>query len=160
MSIASRNKWIVSLILGGTLLVLALIGGKWHTTYAADAGINQVPTITSISPEAVPAGRGDLTLVITGSGFGTSVDFIRVWLHDVDHDYIAAPLFVIDNGISVVITDTLMVAPDTYTIKVVKSNSLSVPTVPPDPDYDEVSNAVDFVVFTPFDIYIPIINKH
>ena len=159
MLTASRTKWIASLILGGILVVLALVGGKWQTTYAADAGVNQVPVIDHIYPSKAPAGSDNLVMIIMGSNFGQVEDFIRVWLEDADHNYTAAPIEVIDTALSVVITDTLMVAPDFYSIRVVKSNGLSVPTIPPDPIYDQVSNAVEFEVYAPLRIFLPVMDK-
>lgn len=159
MLTSQKSKWIVSLCLGGILLALALLGGKWKISYASDAGINADPHINSIYPTAVPAGSGDVMLIIYGTNFGTIEDFVRVWIHDQDHDYTAAPFNVEDTSLSVIITDTLLVDPNTYTITVVKSNGQSVPTIPPTPIYDQVSNSVDFLVYQPLHRYLPAISK-
>jgi hypothetical protein len=159
MTTTMKYKWIVSLALGGVLLVVAMMYGNGQTTYAADPGLNAAPVIDQIFPNQVKAGSGDTAMIISGSNFGTTEDFIRIWLADTGNDYKIAPITVIDTGISLVITDTLLVNPVVYTLKVVKSNGLSVPMVPPWIPYDQVSNALDFVVYAPEYIYLPIINK-
>lgn len=159
MSNTSKYKWIVSILVGVILLALALTGGKWQISYAAESGINADPVIDSIIPSGVPAGSADRIVIIMGENFGESEDFIRIWIQDAEHDYKAAPLTVFPTGISVTISDTLLVEPNVYSIAVVKSNGLSVPTIPPDPIYDMVSNFVDFVVFEAQTQYLPLIAK-
>ena len=159
MLTVSKYKWIASLILGGILLFLAMIGGEWQATYAADASVNQAPEIDYISPVEVPAGSGNITMVIGGAYFGGSEDFIRVWIRDATHDEMLAPETVIDTGISVVIPDTLLVNPTIYTITVVKSNGQSIPPNPPNPVYDQVSNSKDFRVYQTQYVYLPTILK-
>jgi hypothetical protein len=159
MSAPSKYKWILSLILGGMFLVLAVVGGKWETSYAADAGLTANPEIHNIYPTELPAGSGNVMMIISGANFGETEDFIRVWIKDLTHNYKAAPIQVIDTGLSVIITDTLLVAPNTYTITVVKSNGQSVPTVPPDPIYDQVSNNAYLWVYQPLYGYLPLITK-
>ncbi len=159
MLTAPKYKWIASLILGGILIFLAMIGGEWQATYAADAGINQVPSIDYISPVQVPAGSGNKTMVIGGADFGGSEDFIRVWIRDATHDEMLPPETVIDTGISVVISNALLVNPTMYSITVVKSNGQSIPPNPPNPVYDLVSNSKDFLVYETQYIYLPVIRK-
>ena len=159
MSAASKSKWIISIVLGSLLLVLALIGGKWQVSYAADASLNAAPVITNIHPSKVPAGSGNVIMIISGANFGTIEDFIRVLIQDQDHDYLAAPIEVLDMGLSVVITDTLLVDPNLYHITVLKSNGQSVPTNPPNPTWDQVSNTVDFLVYEVRYGFLPILEK-
>ncbi len=159
MSTSIKHKWIVSFILGGVLLALAMLGGGWKISYASDANTIDPPHIDSIFPDAVPAGSGNVMMIIGGTNFGVSESYIRVWIHDEEHDYKAAPFNVEDTSLSVIITDTLLVGPDIYIIKIVKSNGLSIPTVPPNPTFDQVSNAVDFIVYQPQYVYLPIIRK-
>jgi hypothetical protein len=159
MSTTAKLKWIISLVLGGILLITAMFGGKWEPTYAADGSLNAIPEIDYIYPSAVPAGSGDVVMIIGGSNFGEVEDFIRIWIRDAQHEYNAAPMEVIETGISVVITDTLLVEPNVYSITVVKSNGLSVPTIPPNPIYDQVSNSVNFLVYEAIPAYLPIIEK-
>jgi hypothetical protein len=159
MSTGTKYRWIVSLSLGGILLVLAVIGGNWQTSYAADPGLNAAPAIDYIEPDRVKVGSSDTPMIIWGSDFGTSEDFIRVWIHDPINDYSVTPYNVGVNYISLVVTDTLLTSPITYTIKVVKSNGQSIPTIPPNLIYDQVSNAVNFWVYAPQYIYLPITSK-
>ena len=159
MATVYKNKWILSIILGGTLLFLAIMGGSWQISYAADDSVNVAPVINFIYPHAVPAGSGDVTMLISGENFGEVEDFIRIWVYDQDNDYSIVPVNVIDNGIGLVITDTLVATPNIYTIRVVKSNGLSIPTIPPDPIYDLVSNPVDFIVYTAQFNFLPLITR-
>jgi hypothetical protein len=156
----TRIKWGLSFIVGGIVLALALMGGKWQFSYAADGGVNADPHIDHITPSAVPAGSGNVMLIISGANFGESEDFIRIWIKDAEHDYRAAPVSVFGTtSISVVITDTLLVEPNLYSIAVVQSNGYSIPPIPPDPEYDKESNFVDFVVFPLKYQYLPILIK-
>ena len=159
MSTTSKYKWILSILVGVILLTLALMGGKWQISYAADVKINADPVIDFIMPSAVPDGSGNVVLIISGANFGESEDFIRIWIKDADHDYKAAPIAVLPDGISVIITDTLLVEPNLYSIGVVQSNGQSIPPIPPNPIYDKVSNFVDFLVFEAKYEYFPIIEK-
>ena len=160
MTPVSKTKWILSIILGGILLVLGLAGGSWQITYAADgAAVNADPIINFIYPNKVPAGSDNVMMVIAGENFGYVEDFIRVWVQDQTYNYTITPVNVIDTGIGVIITDTLLVSPNLYTIRVVKSNGQSIPTIPPNPIYDQVSNAVDFLVYQPRYIFMPLITK-
>jgi hypothetical protein len=157
MPTSSKYKWIISLIVGGIVLALALMGGKWQFSYAADGGVNAAPHIDHITPSEVPAGSGNVMLIISGANFGESKDFIRVWIKDTEHNYRAAPVSVFGTtSISVVITDTLLVEPNLYSIAVVQSNGYSIPPIPPNPIYDQVSNFVDFVVYPVKYQYLPI----
>jgi hypothetical protein len=158
MSTASR-KWIVSLILGGILVALALFGGKWQATYAANAGINQIPVIDHIEPAAIAAGSGDMMLIIFGSNFGESEDYDRVWLRDQTHDDYITPTNVIPDGISVLIPASFFTTPTTYTVTVVQSNGQSIPRNPPWDPYDHPSNSVDLVVYTPRHTFLPFADK-
>ncbi len=159
MFTSTKHKWVVSFILGGVLLALAMLGGGWKITYASDANLQPTPLINFIFPDAVPAGSGNVMLIIGGANFGFLESDIRVWIHDEEHDYTAAPFNVGDTGLSVIITNTLLASPDVYIIKVVRSNSQSVPSIPPNPSFDQVSNAVDFIVYQPQYVYLPIIRK-
>jgi len=159
MSTTMKYKWIVSFTLGGVLLVVAMLCGNGQTSYAADPSLNAAPIIDQIVPDQVKAGSGDTAMIISGSNFGGVEDDIRIWLANAGDDYKIAPLTVINTGISLVITDTLLVNPITYTLRVVKSNGLSIPAVPPWYPYDQDSNPVDFLVYAPRYLYLPIINK-
>ncbi len=159
MSTGTKIKWIVSIIVGGILLTLALMGGGWHVSYASDVSPNQDPFIDHLTPSIVPAGSGHVMLIISGANFGASEDWVRIWIKDIDHEYIARPVTVIDTAISTIITDTLLVEPNLYSIAVIKSNGLSIPPIPPDPVYDKVSNWVDFLVYEGKFFYLPLISR-
>jgi hypothetical protein len=152
----SKIKWFGSTILAGTLLVLALLGGKWGTSYAADSGINADPTISLIIPSAVTVGSPDKLIIISGANFGSNSD-TRVWLAD-GVNVPLVPISIIPTGISVVIPQSYLVAPKTYTIKVIvhipPGTVPTIPTIPNPPDV-LISNGVTFTIYQPIFIYIP-----
>jgi hypothetical protein len=158
MFATSKLKWFASLLLGGVLLALALTGGKWGTTYSASASIADAPHIDSIDPSLVPSGSPDIVMIIFGSNFGDTTD-TRVRLLGNGMDLILAPLVVIQNGISVVISDTLLVNPTFYSITVLKSTKHTIPTIPPSP-WDQESNPAAFFVYGASYIHLPIISKN
>jgi hypothetical protein len=150
-----KIKWFGSIVLAGTLLVVALMGGKWGTTYSASASVNVAPVIVSIDPSAVPAGSPDTTMIIIGSNFGDMTD-TRVRLTGIGVDLLIEPLEVLPDGLSVIIPDTLLTAPTLYIITVVKSTPHSIPTIPITP-WDEESNPVPFFVYGVSNLHLPII---
>lgn len=157
MSAKLKIKWIGSLILAAALLWLAMVGGKWGISYAAEAGINVAPHIDAIYPSAVAAGSPDTIMIISGTNFGNMSD-TRVRLYGIGVDLFLTPKQVFSTGISVNITDTLLTDPILYIVTVVKSNIQTVPTLPITP-HDEVSNQVNFTVFEPKFIYLPYISR-
>ena len=50
MSVTSKIKWLASIVLAAVLLTLALMGGKWGTSYTANAGVYVAPIIDVIRP--------------------------------------------------------------------------------------------------------------
>ena len=154
----SKLKWFGSIILAGTLLVLALMGGKWGTTYAADSSINAAPYIDYIVPSEVQAGSPYFMMIIFGENFGT-LENTRVRLTAIGYDEMLPPTQVLPDGISVVIAADLLVVPKLYTVMVVKSTYGTIPTIPTIPPWDETSNPVPFTVYEPQYIHLPIIYK-
>lgn len=159
MFATTKSKWLLSIILAGILLALSLSGSKWGRIYAAQASVNAAPVIHFIAPIAVPAGSPDRVLIIDGANFGTDAGCIAIWLKDLQNDYIEYPQVVIDDGISVIIHANLLVNPNRYLLAVVKGTCYSIPTVPPDPQWDLVSTPVDFTVYAPIYGYLPIMEK-
>jgi hypothetical protein len=154
MVYTSKIKWFGSIILAGTLLVLAVMGGKWGTNFSASAGVNLMPYIESINPTSVPAGSPYKIMIIIGSGFGDMTD-TRVRLTSEGFDQLLVPLQVLPDGISVVIPADLLTEPKVYTVTVVWSSVHSIPVLPPT-EWDEESNPKPFTIFSPF-TYLPII---
>jgi hypothetical protein len=152
----SKIKWFGSIILAGTLLALALMGGKWGTDFSVNAGINLVPYIESITPSSVPAGSPYIIMIISGSGFGDMLD-TRVRLTTEGFDELFEPLQVLPDGISVMIPAQLLLEPKVYTVTVVWSSVHTIPELPPT-EWDEESNPKPFTVFNPF-TYLPIITN-
>jgi hypothetical protein len=146
MLATSKIKWFGSIILAGILLVLALIGGNWGTSYSANASVAAAPIITSIRPPAVLAGSGNTIIIISGSNFGSLITPIQVRLTMLGIDRLLTPLQVLPNGISVIIPADLLTVPAVYTLTVLKSNLGTIPTIPTPPDV-EISNPLPFMVY-------------
>jgi hypothetical protein len=157
MFTTSKIKWIGTIFLAGIILVLALMGGKWGTSYAAEAGVNAAPIIYDIDPNAVPPGIEDRVIIINGANFG-DINNTGVRLVGTGIDIILEPDFVIPDGISVTIPAYLLAVPKLYILTVVKSNFPSIPTVPITP-WDEESNQVSFKVYNPHFTYLSVIVK-
>jgi hypothetical protein len=162
MFATTRIKWLGSIILAGFLLVLAMAGGTWGNSYAANSVLNEPPVIDYIVPTALAAGSPDSVLIIVGSEFGEVEDEIRIWLKGIDMEYLLVPLNVINTGISVTLPANVLTDPDVYLVTVIKSHIGTVPTIPTSPDpplYDHLSNSIPFEVFEASYSYLPIISK-
>lgn len=162
MSASTKIKWVVSIVLAGFLLFLAMIGGKWGTPTAANAGPETLPVIDFIIPDAVPAGSNDIIMIISGDYFTGALTDTRVWMEGVEGvitDIVLTPLQMLPTGVSVFITDTLLAVPAKYNISVIHSRPGSIPHPPPDPQWDDVSNKVPFLVYLAKYFFLPIIGK-
>ena len=161
MFTTSKIKWFGSIILAGILLVLAIFGGKWGTSYVAGASVNVAPIITAINPSSVPAGSPDTWLIIWGSNFGTLLD-TRVRLTGVGFDQLFTPREIRQDRIIVILPASLLVDPNLYTLTVIKSKYGTIPTIPtiPVPPDDEISNPVPFTVFERQLMYLPLMYKN
>jgi len=157
----TKLKWYGSIALAGILLVLAMVGGTWGTSYAADGVLNEPPVINYIDPHSLPAGTPDHVMIIVGSEFGEAKDEIRIWIKGIDSEYLLEPLFVTNTAISVTLPAEMLAVPNTFIVSVIKSKIGTIPTIPtvPDPLNDHVSNSVPFEVFEAIYSYLPIINK-
>ncbi|OGO14581.1 MAG: hypothetical protein A2032_04470 [Chloroflexi bacterium RBG_19FT_COMBO_49_13] len=158
MSATNKIKWSGSIILAGTLLVLAMMGGTWGTTYAADPGLNAAPIIDSIDPTGTYARSPDRLIYIYGANFGNQSN-TRVRITGIGVDQIARPEDYSPGRIIVVITDTLLIEPTYYNITVVKSTLPSIPTIPLEPEWDQESNQVIFTVYEGKTNYLPFISR-
>lgn len=165
MNAISKGKWIGSLILASILLILAMIGGTWGTTYAAEVNQELTPVITSITPFEIEVGRTtDVIMRVHGYNFedeNLSLEHTSVRLSDGGTDMI---LEVYNNqkfstDIYVRISASLFTVPNIFYITVVKSTVGTTPTVPILPAYDLVSNAVPFNVYQVQPKYIPVVFK-
>ncbi len=157
MVATSRFKWFGSIILASFLLILAVTGGKWGTDYSASAGVYPAPFIELIIPTAIPAGSPDRLVLIIGSNFGDMND-TRVRLTGTGVDVLLVPQEIYQDGIAIIITDTLLTEPQQYILTVAISYRGTIPTIPFPPDV-VVSNPVPFTVFVSLSEYLPIINK-
>ena len=161
MLTTSKIKWLGSIILAGTLLVLAMMGGNWGTSYAADNSVNVAPTITSIIPSLIRVGSASKVVIVVGTDFGDIKDTrVRLVGNGVDQ-IIEETLQVIETGISIRIPATLLAVPTSYTLTVIKSSiHHTIPTIPLwPPPYDEVSNSLTLTVYTPVFTYLPCIKR-
>jgi hypothetical protein len=157
MLMKSKFKWIGTIVLAGFLLVSALLGGKWGTSYAADAAVSAPPVIYKIIPDAIPAGSPDKPIVISGANFGDVTD-TAVRIKGTVVDQILIPVQVIPDGLSLWIPAALLVNVDTYLVTVVKSTQQSIPTIPITP-WDEQSNALPLTVYAPKYQFLPMVSK-
>jgi len=154
----TRIKWGVSIILAGILLALALVGGNWGTTYAADIEDNPVPTINFISPNRIQAGSPSTLLFISGTNFDikdyTGVRIVGNGIERILTDGLIIP----PNSIWINIPSDLLVNPTIYEVTVVVSygDPRSIPTIPITP-WDEESNPKSLLVYE--GSYLPIIFK-
>ena len=152
-------KWIGSILIAGLMLILGLTGGNWGTSYAADGGINTTPIIDHIQPERVPVGTPWLLLFISGSDFDIN-EKARVMLTTPGGDVILAePYVTLPDAIYQYIPGDYFLEPTVYLLSVVQSDINTIPTIPIIPIHDEVSNAVQFIVYNAELVYIPIITK-
>ena len=158
MLATSKIKWFGSLILAGTLLVLAFMGGNWGTNYSASASVYATPHIDYIQPSEVPAGSPARVVIIAGSNFGNSQN-TTVRLVGVGVDKTLTTIVVTPNGISAQITADLLVAPTIYQVTVIWSPNNTVPTIPIYPG-DLESNPVPFTVYQGHILYLPIVSKN
>lgn len=155
----SKVKWFVSFLLAVLVLVLGLKGGSWGSTYAANNTVDLAPSITRIEPAGVPVGSPYIVMVITGAGFEINKN-PRIRLTSPGADVILdKPLFVLPDAISQLIPENYFSEPTIFDLSVVQSSAHTIPVIPVDPDYDEVSNIVKFTVYEPDLIFIPLINK-
>lgn len=163
MNATSKRKWYASLILAGILLLLAMVGGKWGTTYAADINAELTPVITSIVPFEIRAGYPtDVTMIVYGYNFEdqySSLAHTNVRLTGGGHDIILDSIQKLSTAISVRISPSLLDHPVIYNITVVKSSNYTIPTIPIVPPVDLVSNPVPFNVYVLQPKYIPVIYK-
>ncbi len=155
MLATSKFKWFGSIILAGIVLVLALTGGEWGTSYSANASVNVAPFIDNIVPSAVPAGSPTKLLVINGSNFGNVID-TRVRLMGTVDDQLFTPVTIGQGRITVNIPADLLDVPIVYSLTVVKDPSGTIPTIPIPPG-TEISNPVPFTVYEPIYYYFPLL---
>jgi hypothetical protein len=149
----SKMKWMGTILVAGIALALALIGGKWGTSYAADAGVNVPPTIIKLDPNSAPVGSPGLYVVITGSNFGSMSD-TAIRIKDSTIDIYRQPAAMVPGGLIVYFPSYLFTNETVYDVTVVIFSG-TVPTVPP----FEESNSLPFTVYLPKYIYLPIISK-
>jgi hypothetical protein len=157
MFTTSRIKWIGTIILAGLLLIVALLGGKWGSSYSASAHVYTTPNIYSIIPVFVPEESPDTPMTISGNNFG-SMDVTRVWIskgcfaptpgcfpEELD------PSAVSPTQVSVTIPASYLVSPAIYWLQVVVYVGETVP-------FGNYSNPALFIVGHP-DHYLPLIQK-
>jgi len=148
--------------MGGILLVLALMGGNWGTDFSVSANGIQVdnPYISYVVPSVIKVGSPDTVVIIGGSNFG-DMDDTRVRITGGVLDEMLEPKYIAKTGLSINITNTLMVEPITYVLTVFRSepNHHTVPTIPIWPGVDLPSNPVNLTVYEPIPVYLPIIKR-
>ena len=153
----SATKWLFSFILAGVLLALALFGGTWGTTYAAEEQVNLLPQINYIVPNQIEAGSPDTIVFVSGSGFGNANDTaVRIQGDGVNKVLYG---FVQSNGIWVTISAADLANPVVYSVTVLMSLPHTLPTVPTVPPYDVESNSVPLRVYINQLFQLPVLYK-
>ncbi len=153
----SATKWLFSFILAGVLLALALFGGTWGTTYAADDQVNLLPQINYIVPNQILAGSPATMIFVNGSGFGDNNNTaVRIQGNGVDKVFYG---LVQANGIWVTISAADLVNPTIYGVTVVMSTVDSLPTIPFLPEWDVQSNSVPLRVYVNQYFQLPLMYK-
>ena len=156
---SAKSKWFTSILAIGILFTSSLWGGVKKANSAVDTTINDAPIIESIDPSFVYSGSPNTGVIITGHNFGFEEYNTSVRLRNIDFDYYLHPLVNIQDALSVMIMNTLLINPTTYTVTVITCNSI-IPIIPPSPDCEE-SNPVLFRVVDAIDTYYPIMrNDH
>jgi hypothetical protein len=152
----TRIKWGVSIILAGILLILALIGSKWGTTYAANIEDNPVPSINFIVPDKIASGSPDRMIFISGANFDSGYTRVRIVGNGIDK-IVDNDGYYYPNSIWVTVPSDLLMNPTTYDITVVVSygDPRSIPTIPVTP-WDVESNLIPVEVYEVFHTYLPI----
>lgn len=154
MLTTNKIKWLGTLTIAGVLLILALIGGDWGTTYAADLSALQAPRIDSIEPPGVKVGSPYQIILIRGADFGDVVD-TRVRLSGTNYDQMFPPVTIFPDYIYVMVPEYFFTQPEKFIVTVVRSTTHTVPTIPTIVPPDLVSNKVFFNVFLP--LFLPIV---
>jgi hypothetical protein len=158
MLTTTKIKWLGCIIIAGVLVMLALIGGNWGKDYTANAQVENDPIIYAVLPPRVPVRSPDRVIVVAGLYFGTITD-TWVRLNGNGVDVVLRPISIESDGVSVIVTDTLMTEPVVYNLTVVRSIPGTIPKGPFDPLWDVQSNVLDFTVFQAEEYFLPII-KH
>ena len=151
----TKIKWLASIIMAGILLSLALMGGRWGTSYAATED-GPDPLIYSVLPPKAPVRSPDKVIVVAGLYFGDQTN-TGVRLQGNGFDKVLPTIAAQDNAISALVTDTLMTEATVYTVTVVRSDAGTIPVVPLEPPWDHESNALQFTVFQAEEYFLPII---
>ena len=152
----ATSKWLASILAIGILLTPTLTGGAKEADYTVDTITNDAPIIDYIIPSVVPSGSPSIVMYMSGHNFRNSV-YTAVRLRDVDTDVIIYGLIFTDT-IWVPIADYFLTTPTTYTVTVLKFNSI-IPIIPCAPPDCEESNPVYFWVVDFAKIYLPIIRN-
>jgi len=167
--------WLGTIVLGGVLLALALIGGTWGTSYAAHSNDGSAtPLITSIVPTQTPTEGPNFSLIINGSGFGIMVN-TRVRFYQWGGEFFElSPLTVSADRITVDVPANLTAVPNMFDVVVVIYTSSppdptipTMPTIPiiptkpiiPTEPGADISNQVTFTAYEPIYFYLPVIKK-
>ena len=158
MSATSKLKWTGTILVAGVVVAMALMGGKWGTSYTAKASVNADPIIYDLIPDAKPVGSDDSTAIIVGANFG-DLSNTGVWFKGTFNDEVLEVIYVDPNAISFVIPASLMDVEDIFSVRVIVSNCSSIPTVPPYPGCDKYSNPAPFKVYIPKPLYLPFVTK-
>lgn len=158
MITSSKVKWFGTILLAGIFLILALLGGKWGTSYSASASVNPDPIIQYISPVLARIGSPDTPMDIYGLNF-EPIEDTKVWISNncvvIPQVFCdtreLTPINISPTHISVIIPADMLQAPTIWIVQVVIYVGQTVPG-------GNYSNPALFGVWSP-DTYLPIMHK-
>jgi hypothetical protein len=159
MFLKSSKTWLGTIALASILMMLAIFGGNWGTSYAKPSEPAAAPVITSIDPKYVHVTSGNTLMVIRGTNLGTQdVTRVRFYQWDSSVVYELVPQHVQSELIVVEIPGNMTDQPHKYNVMVVVySSTPTVPTLPTIPGQN--SNLAVFSAFEPIYYYLPCIHR-
>jgi hypothetical protein len=147
----SSSKWILSVGIAASILILALLGGIWQSGRAQTTPT--IPSLTTYDPHQVLVNSGDFVLTINGFNFN-QMPFVGVrWFISGVADVLLVPTSVSLDGTQIIVT-----VPGNL-ITQIGSASVYVINNPTAGDPDEVAGPLTINIF-PYTLYLPVLHKN
>ena len=147
----SSSKWILSVGIAASILILALLGGIWQSGRAQT--IPTIPSLTTYNPHQVLVNSGDFVLTINGFNFN-QLPFVGVrWFISGVADVILVPTSVSLDGTQIIVT-----VPGNL-ITQIGSASVFVINNPTAGDPFEVAGPLNINII-PYTLYLPVMHKN
>jgi hypothetical protein len=144
-------KWILSVGIAASILILALLGGIWESGRAQT--IPTIPSLTTYDPHQVLVNSGDFVLTINGFNFN-QLPFVGVrWFISGVADVLLVPTSVSLDGTQIIVT-----VPGNL-ITQIGSASVYVINNPTAGDPFEVAGPLTINII-PYTLYLPVMHKN